>query len=77
MVKMAVFWDCYTLLSCSIDRRFRGTCCLHHQGVLMMEFKHMRSVDGEVGSVDGMKSIYIVLPSIATEGDVVNAGSLS
>jgi hypothetical protein len=27
----SVFWD---VLSCKIivDRRFRGTCCLHHQG---------------------------------------------
>jgi hypothetical protein len=34
-----VFWD---VLPCKIivDRRFRGTCCLHHQGVhsfLMLE----------------------------------------
>jgi hypothetical protein len=31
-----VFWD---VLPCKIivDRRFRGTCCLHHQGALMVE----------------------------------------
>jgi hypothetical protein len=31
-----VFWD---VLPCKIivDRRIRGTCCLHHQGALMME----------------------------------------
>jgi hypothetical protein len=34
-----VFWD---VLPCKtiVDRRFRGTCCLHHQGIiiaLMME----------------------------------------
>jgi hypothetical protein len=31
-----VFWD---VLPCKIivDRRFRGTFCLHHQGALMME----------------------------------------
>jgi hypothetical protein len=31
-----VFWD---VLPCKIivDRRFRGTCCLHYQGALMVE----------------------------------------
>jgi hypothetical protein len=31
-----VFWD---VLSCKIivDRRFKGTCCLHDQGMIMIE----------------------------------------
>jgi hypothetical protein len=31
-----VFWD---VLPCKIivDRRFRGTCCFHYQGALMIE----------------------------------------
>jgi hypothetical protein len=41
-MKMTVFWD--VRLCCLVEayRRFRGTCCLHHQGdesliTLMME----------------------------------------
>jgi hypothetical protein len=36
-MKMAVFW---VVAPCNIVEgyhRFRGSCCLHHQGALMME----------------------------------------
>jgi hypothetical protein len=31
-MKMTVFWDVTPYSLVDIDRRFRGTCCLHHQG---------------------------------------------
>jgi hypothetical protein len=32
-MKMAVFWFVTTCSLVEVYRRFRGTCCLHHQGV--------------------------------------------
>jgi hypothetical protein len=31
-MKMAVFWDVAPCSLVEIYRRFRGSCCLHHQG---------------------------------------------
>jgi hypothetical protein len=33
----SVFWDILPYSQIDVDRRFRDTCCLHHQGALMME----------------------------------------
>jgi hypothetical protein len=35
--KMAVFWVVAPCSLVEIYQRFRGPCCLHHQGALMME----------------------------------------
>jgi hypothetical protein len=32
MLKMAVFWFVAPFSLVEVYRRFRGTCCLHHQG---------------------------------------------
>jgi hypothetical protein len=31
-MKMTVFWDVVPYSLVETDRRFRGTCCLHHHG---------------------------------------------
>jgi hypothetical protein len=31
-VKFRVFWDILPCSQTDVDRRFRGACCLHHQG---------------------------------------------
>jgi hypothetical protein len=36
-VKMAVFWVVALCCVVEVYQRFEDTCCLHHQGALMME----------------------------------------
>jgi hypothetical protein len=36
-MKIAVFWVVAPCNLVEVYRRFRGACCLHHQGTLMME----------------------------------------
>jgi hypothetical protein len=36
-MKMTVFWDVVPYSLVEVYRRFRGACCLLHQGILMME----------------------------------------
>jgi hypothetical protein len=36
-IKMAVFWVVAPCSLVEVYQRFRGNCCLHHQGALMME----------------------------------------
>jgi hypothetical protein len=31
-MKFKVFWDVLPCSQIDVDRRFRGACCLHHQG---------------------------------------------
>jgi hypothetical protein len=31
-MKLRVFWDILPCSQIDVDRRFRGACCLHHQG---------------------------------------------
>jgi hypothetical protein len=33
---MTVFWDVTPCSLVQVYRRFRGICCLHHQGVLLI-----------------------------------------
>jgi hypothetical protein len=35
IMRMTVFWDVAQCSLVEVYRRFRGTCCLHHQGVIM------------------------------------------
>jgi hypothetical protein len=37
LVKMAVFRVVAPCSLAEVNRRFRGTCCLHYQGAMMME----------------------------------------
>jgi hypothetical protein len=46
-VKMAVFWDVAPCSLVEVYRRFRGACCLHHQGGLkVFEDKVLRIIFG-------------------------------
>jgi hypothetical protein len=36
-MKMAVFWVVAPCSLVEVYKRFRGPCCLHHQGALLME----------------------------------------
>jgi hypothetical protein len=34
-MKLKIFWDVLPCSSLNFDRRFRGTCCIHHQALMM------------------------------------------
>jgi hypothetical protein len=36
-LKLRIFWDVLPCSQLNVDRHFRGVCCLHHQGALIME----------------------------------------
>jgi hypothetical protein len=40
-MKMRAFWD-ITQCSLGVDRRFRGTYCLHHQGIEYDEYSALK-----------------------------------
>jgi hypothetical protein len=36
-MRITVFWDVVPCNLVEVYRHFRGSCCLHHHGILMME----------------------------------------
>jgi hypothetical protein len=46
-MKMAIFWAVAPCSLVEVYRRFRGACCLHHQGALMWR-QQVRWIDWQV-----------------------------